>query len=292
MLWKPGSRAAVRLMAVSCLLILCAGATAARPALLPDVVPVGPAPQQSTRPLRLAALDPADFSAGLPVPPRKPAASAPELADQGPFGLTVRPQGSLAARWSILGPIITLEQHILVRCRAQPAICPAAAAKFIRIVDAGRDRRGRALVGTINRAINLAIRWKSDLAQYGAPDVWASPLMTFSSGAGDCEDYAIAKYVALRDAGMAAADLRLVVAHDRIVNQDHMVAAARVDGRWLILDNRTMRLVADRDVPNLTPLAALGGDLEAPAYAVTATPKAPKLQAGAGLEHGSFAALL
>jgi predicted transglutaminase-like cysteine proteinase len=44
----------------------------------------------------------------------------------------------------------------------------------------------------------------SDLAQYGVTELWASPLTTFAAGAGDCEDYAIAKYVALRQAGMAA----------------------------------------------------------------------------------------
>ena len=124
---------------------------------------------------------------------------------------------------------------------------------------AARARNGRARVGEVNRAVNLAIRPVSDLAQYGVQDVWSSPLMTLGSGAGDCEDYAIAKYVALSEAGMPAADLRLVLVHDNAVNQGHMVAAARLDGRWLILDNRTMRLVADSEVPNLTPLAALGG---------------------------------
>ena len=67
-----------------------------------------------------------------------------------------------------------------------------------------RARDGRARLGEINRAINLAIRPMSDLAQYGEIDVWSSPLVTFAHGAGDCEDYAIAKFVALRLAGIAA----------------------------------------------------------------------------------------
>ena len=40
----------------------------------------------------------------------------------------------------------------------------------------------------------------SDLAQYGEIDVWSSPLLTFTTGRGDCEDYAIAKFVALHQA--------------------------------------------------------------------------------------------
>jgi hypothetical protein len=91
--------------------------------------------------------------------------------------------------------------------------------------------------------------------------------MTFTSGAGDCEDYAIAKYVALLETGMAPDDVRLVVVHNRPAHEDHMVAAARIEGRWLILDNRTMRLIADADIDDLTPLALLEGSEPAPAIA-------------------------
>jgi hypothetical protein len=70
-------------------------------------------------------------------------------------------------------------------------------------VDNAKAREGRAQIGEINRAINLAIHPMSDLAQYGEIDVWSSPLLTFTTGSGDCEDYAIAKFVALRQAGIS-----------------------------------------------------------------------------------------
>jgi predicted transglutaminase-like cysteine proteinase len=66
----------------------------------------------------------------------------------------------------------------------------------------------------INRAINLAIRPMSDLAQWGVEDRWTAPLATLASGLGDCEDYAIVKYVALSEAGIAAEDVKLVVVRD------------------------------------------------------------------------------
>ena len=56
----------------------------------------------------------------------------------------------------------------------------------------------------------------SDQALYGEIDFWASPLATLGRGAGDCEDYAIAKFVALRLAGMSADDLRIVIMRDTI----------------------------------------------------------------------------
>ena len=93
----------------------------------------------------------------------------------------------------------------------------------------------------------------SDLAQYGQIDVWSSPLVTFAHGAGDCEDYAIAKYAALRLAGVASDDLRIVVMHDTLRGEDHAVAAARLDGHWLTLDNNRMAMIEDADLRNYRP---------------------------------------
>jgi len=62
----------------------------------------------------------------------------------------------------------------------------------------------------------------------------------------------------LRRAGLAADDLRIVVLHDTIHGEDHAVAAARLDGRWLMLDNRRMAMVWDADVRNFQPTFVIG----------------------------------
>ena len=62
-------------------------------------------------------------------------------------------------------------------------------------------------------------------------------------GAGDCEDYAILKFLALRHAGVASADLKLLIVHDRPTRSDHAVVAVRLDERWLVLDNRRFAMV-------------------------------------------------
>jgi predicted transglutaminase-like cysteine proteinase len=105
--------------------------------------------------------------------------------------------------------------------------------------------------------INGAIRYTRDLEQHGMIDVWLSPLATLASGRGDCKDYAIAKYFALRDAGVALEDLRLVLVRDRSVQQDHAVVAVRDKGRWLILDNRYSRLLEAAEAHQFLPLFAI-----------------------------------
>jgi Bacterial transglutaminase-like cysteine proteinase BTLCP len=108
-----------------------------------------------------------------------------------------------------------------------------------------------------NRAVNMAIRSMSDWAQYGYADFWASPLQTLGSGAGDCEDYAIVKYVALRTGRVLPDDLRLVIVQNEKRDIGHAVVAVRYEQRWLILDNRTMSILDADDVRDYRPLFAL-----------------------------------
>jgi predicted transglutaminase-like cysteine proteinase len=193
----------------------------------------------------------------LRAEPQEPPASAvatPRSAE--PFGLPalLLTSGGLRDKWLAVQRRLEDEMVQLALCEGDRDGCASPAAlKFLDIVEAARLRDGRARLGEINRAVNLAIRPVSDLAQHGQIDSWTSPLATLARGGGDCEDYAIAKFVALRRVGIAAEDLRIVVMHDTIHGEDHAVAAARLDGRWLMLDNRRMAMVEDSDVRNFRP---------------------------------------
>jgi predicted transglutaminase-like cysteine proteinase len=201
----------------------------------------------------LAWFGPADLRAETPE------LSAPaELIQRSaePFGLTASflSSGGLRDKWLGMQRRLDDEMVQLALCEGNRDGCASPAAlKFLDVVDAARLREGRARLGEINRAINLAIRPVSDLVQHGRIDVWTSPLATLARGGGDCEDYAIAKFIALRHAGLAPDDLRIVVLRDTINGEDHAVAAARLDGRWLTLDNRRMAMVEDSDVRNYRP---------------------------------------
>lgn len=174
-----------------------------------------------------------------------------------PFGLfaSTLSTGALREKWLGVERKLDDERVQLALCDGDRERCVSPAAlQFLAIVDNAKAREGRARLGEINRAVNLAIRPMSDLAQYGAMDVWSSPLVTFTSGGGDCEDYAIAKFVALRQAGISPDDLRIVIMRDTVRGEDHAVAAARLDGHWLMLDNRRMAMVEDAHVRNYRPL--------------------------------------
>ena len=87
----------------------------------------------------------------------------------------------------------------------------------------------------VNRFFN---RWpyKTDRELYGRREFWASP-SEFMARSGDCEDYAIAKFFALRQLGFGSDELRIVVLYDRIRNIGHAVLAVYEPNDILILDS-------------------------------------------------------
>lgn len=97
----------------------------------------------------------------------------------------------------------------------------------------------------VNDFFNRRIRFGDDSDIWGKPDYWATPLETLGRAQGDCEDFAIAKYVTLKLLGVAPEKLRLTYVKARIggpqstVVQAHMVLSyyPAPDDEPLVLDN-------------------------------------------------------
>jgi predicted transglutaminase-like cysteine proteinase len=227
----------------------------------------------------LALCGPASAVAGTVHPDAIPVAAR----DAGPFGLSFAPVqgGELRDKWLGVEREIDAELLVITLCEEDRARCGSPAAlQLLGIVDGAMAHAGRSRLGEVNRTINLAIRPASDLALYGAADVWRSPLALLAEGAGDCEDYAIAKLVTLRLTGIAADDLRLVILRDLGRNEDHAVAAVRLDGNWLLLDNRRMAMVEDGQARQVRPLFVIDHNgvrqyLDMPLLANKVPPAAP-----------------
>jgi predicted transglutaminase-like cysteine proteinase len=177
-----------------------------------------------------------------------------------PFGLPTEnvTAGALLNRWLKVDEEMEAERLVVRTCEENRASCASRAAlQFLSIIDSGRTSGGRGRLGKINRAVNLSIRPMSDPDE---EDVWSSPLTTLGIGVGDCEDYAIAKFFALQEAGISPDDLRIVILRDNFRGEDHAVVAARLDGNWLMLDNRHMVMVEDRQMPNYQPVFLINHD--------------------------------
>jgi predicted transglutaminase-like cysteine proteinase len=135
-------------------------------------------------------------------------------------------------------------------CSKDESHCSNAARNLRRIVKEARTQEGLARIGHINRSINLAIK-------PAATAYWQSALERLSAGTGDCKNYSVTKYLALREAGFSERDVKLVIVHDTAAHQDHAIVTVLFDGSWYVLDNRWLALVHDFELRHADPLYVL-----------------------------------
>ena len=116
---------------------------------------------------------------------------------------------------------------------------------WLQTVSSARNGGDEARLKRINDFVNQNILFDSDNGIWQQSDYWATPLETIGQGAGDCEDFAIIKYVSLRMAGISDGKLRLIYVKARLdtpngpMQQAHMVLAyyATPSAEPQILDN-------------------------------------------------------
>lgn len=102
---------------------------------------------------------------------------------------------------------------------------------------------------------------KKDADTYAQEDYWATPEEFMAHRGGDCEDYAIAKYLALRYFNWPAEDMWLLIARNRKSKERHAVLAVRHGAQTFILDNLSRpayQLVPEKNfLKGFAPLFAL-----------------------------------
>ena len=77
-----------------------------------------------------------------------------------------------------------------------------------RIMQESQNKKVLHKLKNVNDFFNK-IKYKRDLAHWGKNDYWAAPFEFMGTGAGDCEDYAIAKYYSLIKLGIPEHKLRI-----------------------------------------------------------------------------------
>ena len=114
----------------------------------------------------------------------------------------------------------------------------------------------------VNTFFNKNIRFGTDLEVWEQEDYWATPLETLGRGAGDCEDFAIAKYFSLVALGVPEPKLRFVyvralLQHGQTLRvEPHMVLAyyKSPGAEPLVLDNLASIIATASQRSDLTPV--------------------------------------
>jgi predicted transglutaminase-like cysteine proteinase len=180
--------------------------------------------------------------AQVPAAQTAPAAQASQAAPAAPAGPirlfgTVEFRSSIEnlARWErvrdseIRRPTFTLQGLDL------NTYSPGVNQRWLAL----RDRLQNATLEEKAREVNNFFnQWPyiTDIENYGLDDYWATP-REFIERSGDCEDYAITKYYALRDLGVPAELLRVAAVRDLIRGIGHAVLIVYMDADAYVLDN-------------------------------------------------------
>lgn len=89
----------------------------------------------------------------------------------------------------------------------------------------------------ISGFVNVQLNGKPDRISYGLSEYWASPAQFVAMRGGDCEDFAITKYFALRAIGFPVGELRLLIVEVPSRRTWHALLAARINNEIYIVDN-------------------------------------------------------
>lgn len=128
-------------------------------------------------------------------------------------------------------------------------------AKWLRFIgsleDASMDKKIKAVNDYMNK-----IAFVPDTKNYGETDHWATPIEFLARG-GDCEDYAISKYISLRALGVPKDKMRLAIVNDSVMRMPHAVLVVYDKGEAKILDNQNPAILDSADITRYTPIYSI-----------------------------------
>ena len=148
----------------------------------------------------------------------------------------------------------TLERHRSEResfrkCLIDEEACARKLRGLRHILLRGADLTLEQQVRLVNRYINRQ-RYVDDRvsSQSEAGNQWAT-LGEFLRDGGDCEDFAVAKYFVLRELGVAAGNMRIVIGREPARATHHAMLAIRFDRNvWLLENDNSIRRNGNQDI--------------------------------------------
>lgn len=130
------------------------------------------------------------------------------------------------------------------------------------LINAWRDdlsrMQGQSIKNMADRVNDLMNKTKyiPDSRNWGKSDYWATPAEFLQRG-GDCEDFAIAKYTALRMLGVPENRLRVAIVHDNLKNIPHAILVVYTEEGPYILDNQIKKLISARSGSRYRPIFSI-----------------------------------
>ena len=129
-------------------------------------------------------------------------------------------------------------------------------------LDELKDKSTIIKLNSVNTYFNQ-FRYKTDMDNYHLEDYWATPWEFVARDAGDCEDYVIAKYFALRYLGIPAKQMYFTYVKSTMFKEAHMVLTyfETPSSEPLVLDNNNRLVLPASKRTDLIPIYNFNGEL-------------------------------
>jgi len=158
-------------------------------------------------------------------------------------------------------PVPTVSERLMQTIERENG--PQATARvryWFALIEQGKSAPAAERLRLANNFFNAA-RFTTDMEVWQQEDYWATPIEFLIKDAGDCEEFAIAKYFTLLRMGIGEDAMRITYVRARTLYQPHMVLAwyPAPDAEPLILDNIEPRILPAGERPDLTPVYSFNG---------------------------------
>lgn len=127
--------------------------------------------------------------------------------------------------------------------------------KWMEFLKTLKDKDAVSQIRGINDYMNRA-PYVTDPVNWGQKDFWATP-GEFMAKFGDCEDYAISKYISLRLIGYKEEDLRVVAVKDMNLKIGHAILVVYFKGKPYLLDNQIKQVIPAAKVKHYVPVFSI-----------------------------------
>lgn len=139
---------------------------------------------------------------------------------------------------------------------AEPKYLDCDVNKLKKFVESLKGKSKRTQIEQVNTYMN-AHPYITDDVNWGQTDYWEIP-HEFEEINGDCEDYAISKYMALRTLDVPEEDMRIVILQDMNLGGIlHAVLAVKYDDDYLVLDNQIKRTIPAKKIYHYRPIYSI-----------------------------------
>ncbi len=140
----------------------------------------------------------------------------------------------------------------------------AARQRFVEwqsVIDNGKTWSDAERLERVNNFFNRNIEFVDDIILWQKVDYWTAPTELLAKGAGDCEDYSIAKYFTLVEMGVDESKLRITYVKALELNQAHMVLTYFESAHAvpLVLDNLKPAILPATQRSDLQPVYSFNG---------------------------------